>query len=431
MCSLLTSQDVFSQNSTHKWAVGVGYSVTNMEGLLDRKALRPNNYTGGVNLFIGRYLSPSFNFRLAGLYGNVFYPKVTFYPERELGIFNQQNFVDASFLVEYKFNNNYVIKENSIVQPYFFIGLGINNMNRDLNTFFPFGGGLKFKVTDWVAINLETSYKANIDNSYSYFQHHAGLIFSLGKNKKEKNVANTNLGKVNNDLKDLAIITSDYDKDGLDDSSDECPYVFGSKDLNGCPDSDADNIGDSRDRCPTEKGTIENQGCPLKIEDTDGDGVEDNKDKCPTEKGLMSNSGCPFVPDLAKIEEASTMIEGDKKLSKTTTIKIANNTELFYLSSSSDLSELNRQTLDAIALYINENNVAKVVIKGYTSHTGTDKMNIDLSLARAIKASNYLSSRGVNFRKMSVQGWGHYNAKYNNLMTEEAYKNQRVEVVLE
>jgi flagellar motor protein MotB len=34
-------------------------------------------------------------------------------------------------------------------------------------------------------------------------------------------------------------------------------------------------------------------------------------------------------------------------------------------------------------------------------------------------------------RKMSVQGWGPYNPKYNNSLPEEAIKNQRVEIILE
>lgn len=107
----------------HKWSIGAGYTVTNMEGLLNKKNLKPGNYTGGTNLFIGRYLSPTFNLRLQGMYGNVYYPLVTNYPNAIEGVFHQQNFFDASFLMEYKFNNNYLFKEDAIVQPYLLLVL--------------------------------------------------------------------------------------------------------------------------------------------------------------------------------------------------------------------------------------------------------------------------------------------------------------------
>lgn len=427
---LLYSPQLFSQNNSHKWSVGGAYVVTNMEGLFNQKALKPNNYTGGVKIFLGRYLSPSFNLRLEGSYGNLFYPKVSFYPERTLAVFTQQNFFDAAFLIEYKLNNNYLVKENSIIQPHVFIGFGTNNMNRDMNTYFPFGAGLKFKVTNWLALNLETTYKVNIDNSYSYLQHQAGLIFSFGKKGKSTIVENTNIEKATSDLKDLAILTSDYDKDGVDDASDECPYLFGTIAMSGCPDSDGDNVGDSRDKCPTEKGLLENGGCPIKTIDSDGDGVEDVNDKCPTEKGLMSNGGCPFVPEITTIKEEKKQIDSGKTLSNEM-INIGVNTELFYLLSTSELNEKNIKTLDALAKYIVKMDIQKITIKGYTSTSGTDKINIDLAVARAQKVSNYLYSQGVNMRKMSVQGWGPYNPKYNNSLPEEAIKNQRVEIILE
>ena len=107
---LLYSPHLFSQNNIHKWSVGGAYVVTNMEGLLNQKALKPNNYAGGIKIFFGRYLSPSFNLRLEGSYGNLFYPKVSFYPERTLAVFTQQNFFDAAFFIEYKLNNNYLVK---------------------------------------------------------------------------------------------------------------------------------------------------------------------------------------------------------------------------------------------------------------------------------------------------------------------------------
>ena len=416
MTILLLQTPLWSQNAMHKWAIGAGYTVTNMEGLLNKKNLKPGNYTGGANLFIGRYLSPTFNVRLQGMYGNVYYPLVTNYPNVVEGVFRQQNFFDASFLMEYKFNNNYLFKEDAIVQPYLFIGIGTNTMNNDWNTYFPWGGGVKFKVTNWMAINLETTYKVNLDNSYNYLQHQAGLIFSLGKTKKAP-VDNFSLEKINNDLKDLAVITTDSDKDGIDDTNDECPYVAGVKEMNGCPDGDADGISDSRDKCPNEFGLTENNGCPAKVVDTDGDGISDDKDRCPAEQGMISNQGCPVVSNPEKKQDNTQPSE--------------NVLELFYPTSGYELSDLQKKSLDGFIDYIVAHPVNKIIIKGHTSNTGPDQLNVDLSMNRALKVSNYLASKGISLRLISVQGWGSYNQKYDNATPECALKNQRVEVVLE
>ena len=413
---VLLQVPLMSQNVMHKWSIGAGYTVTNIEGLLNKKNLKPGNYTGGTNLLIGRYLSPSFNIRLQGMYGNAYYPLVTNYPNTIEGVFRQQNFFDASFLMEYKFNNNYLFKENAIVQPYLFIGLGTNTMNHDWNTYFPWGGGVKFKVTNWMTINLETTYKVNLDNSYNYLQHQAGLIFSLGKTKKTT-VDNTGLDKIKNDLKDLTITTTDSDNDGIDDANDECPYVAGSKEMNGCPDADADGISDSRDKCPNEFGLIENNGCPLKVIDTDGDGVPDDKDQCPSEKGMITNKGCPVAAIVEQKEEKVDVSQ--------------NYTELFYPVAGFELNDQQKKTLDNLIEYLQAHSYKKITIKGYTSNTGADKLNIDLSLQRASKVSNYLSLKGISLRLISIQGWGPYNAKYNNSTPEGALKNQRVEVVIE
>ena len=81
----------------------------------------------------------------------------------------------------------------------------------------------------------------------------------------------------------------DTDNDGIADSEDTCPNLFGNKSANGCPDTDGDNVKDADDRCSSVRGTVGCNGCP----DTDGDYVADSVDKCPTVSGPVSNDGCP------------------------------------------------------------------------------------------------------------------------------------------
>ncbi len=90
----------------------------------------------------------------------------------------------------------------------------------------------------------------------------------------------------------------DIDKDGISDIDDKCPNTYGTKINNGCPeiDSDSDGIVDNLDKCPFEFGTV--YGCP----DFDNDGIEDTKDKCPNVAGNKRNNGCPDISSNLTVE---------------------------------------------------------------------------------------------------------------------------------
>jgi len=85
---------------------------------------------------------------------------------------------------------------------------------------------------------------------------------------------------------------ADFDGDGVTDTEDLCPRLFGET-KNGCPVGDADNDGISNedDRCPQLFGDARNNGCPH--DDADGDGVLDHVDECPGTYGTVALRGCP------------------------------------------------------------------------------------------------------------------------------------------
>ena len=431
--SILSCHVLYAQNKFHPWGIGVSYNVSNMEGLFNQKFFKARNYSGGIKLQVARYLSPSFNARLEGTYGSIYYPMVSNYPNRIGGFYNQQNFFEASYLFEYKLNNNYVFKENAYIQPYLFIGFGTNNMNKDWNTFFPWGAGFKIKCTKWLAVNLETTFKVNIDNSYNYLQHNAGLIFSLGKavSKANTNAVSDNK-KIKNDLKDLEVNNNlDSDKDGVIDANDECPFLYGISNLNGCPDTDLDGIADSKDQCPNEKGSNENNGCPIIIIDTDKDGIADKDDQCPYEKGTATNFGCPEKIISEPIKETTSSISTKENIVITNnTTNYNNKIELFYPMSSSVLTDEHKKQLDEFISKLNTP-YKSIKINGYTSNSGNDDLNIKLSMNRAINIMNYIASKGISQRLINTYGYGAYNAKYSNAIPEESIKNQRVEIIIE
>ncbi|MEH1007416.1 thrombospondin type 3 repeat-containing protein [Winogradskyella sp. ECml5-4] len=92
---------------------------------------------------------------------------------------------------------------------------------------------------------------------------------------------------------------SDSDNDGIFDYCDNCPNTPNANQTdtdgdglgNDCDnDIDGDGIINSNDDCPTVFGLGSNNGCP----DSDGDGIPDNQDDCPNEAGAASNNGCPL-----------------------------------------------------------------------------------------------------------------------------------------
>ncbi|WP_422081467.1 hypothetical protein [Ulvibacterium sp.] len=65
----------------------------------------------------------------------------------------------------------------------------------------------------------------------------------------------------------------------------------GIQNLSNGRDSDRDGVDNSMDQCPNEAGPPENNGCPW--QDKDGDGVDDGYDECPDVAGSVGNNGCP------------------------------------------------------------------------------------------------------------------------------------------
>jgi hypothetical protein len=103
-------------------------------------------------------------------------------------------------------------------------------------------------------------------------------------------------------------VSSDRDRDGIADSDDACPDIWGveneDRSKHGCPvlDRDGDGIADDVDMCPDEPEDIDGfrdeDGCP--DPDHDGDGIPDTEDSCPNIPGPASQNpkqhGCP-IPD--------------------------------------------------------------------------------------------------------------------------------------
>lgn len=84
--------------------------------------------------------------------------------------------------------------------------------------------------------------------------------------------------------------------------------------------------------------------------------------------------------------------------------------------------------LDRFATTLNQNPVTTVRIIGHTDNVGSDASNNPLSVNRAAATRDYLVSRGVASKRMSIDGRGEQEPIADNATAAGRAKNRRVEI---
>ncbi len=347
---LLTVGVAYAQTAEKPVNISVGAGVNTYNGDLGNgfftQPFAKAAYGHGA-LNLGVYLNKSLDLLVGGTYGEFGY----YTPEDGLSTPGGKNQDFKSRLgtgilnLKYKFDNGYILKENSRVSPYIHGGVGFVNVsdyftNRaeaGSDVTLNIGLGLGIKLNDWMNVNLNLlnfGAMMNADNfdRYSldkpvsgagtkakdqYMQHGISLGFNLGKAKDDdKDGVSNKMDKCPGTPEGVAVdITGcplDKDKDGVADYQDKCPDVPGVSNLAGCPDTDKDGITDAEDKCPTVAGLSALMGCP----DTDGDGITDAEDRCPAVKGVAALKGCPDADGdgITDAEDACPAVKGPASL---------------------------------------------------------------------------------------------------------------------
>ena len=87
-----------------------------------------------------------------------------------------------------------------------------------------------------------------------------------------------------------------------------------------------------------------------------------------------------------------------------------------------------RDTLDRIAVSMNQYPNSLIDVYGHTDSTGSDAYNQTLSENRARTVANYLVSRGVSSARIRSQGFGETMPVADNVSEAGRSKNRRVEI---
>jgi type IX secretion system PorP/SprF family membrane protein len=330
----------------------------------------------------------------------------------------------------YYFSANYTLIENDQIKfnPGLLVKkIGASKIQYDLNTMIEFNksffSGLTFRNADAIIAMLGLHY-----NNYTF-----GYSYDLTMTELNVPSYGTHAVVLNYRFKPKP---KDRDKDGIIDEKDDCPDVYGSLELNGCPDADNDKIIDKNDDCPFTFGLAELKGCP----DSDSDGIADKYDDCPNNAGVAEFNGCPDTDDDGIQDDYDDCPElagpiknnGCPEETETDDISVVNSINWETISLWADrihfefdkyiIDENSKIILNKIAEFINRNFEKNLDIIGHTDEKGSKRYNQKLSEKRAKAVYDFLISKEVDPKRLK-----HYGVGESQNMSKNDNVNRRVE----
>lgn len=136
-----------------------------------------------------------------------------------------------------------------------------------------------------------------------------------------------------------------------------------------------------------------------------------------------------------KMDKQAQKMEAD--LGKTATvervgegIKLTFNSQLLFDFGKTDLMESNKVDLQKFAKILNENTDTDLLIVGHTDDVGSESFNQTLSEKRAAAVTNYLSSLGVGYSRLRMEGKGETQPTVSNDTEYNRSQNRRVEIAI-
>ena len=111
-------------------------------------------------------------------------------------------------------------------------------------------------------------------------------------------------------------------------------------------------------------------------------------------------------------------------------LKLSIPSDISFDTGRSDIKSNLQPILNQFAQGLNNQPNTEVRIVGHTDSTGSDAINNPLSVNRAASARDYLVSRGVDSRRVSIDGRGSREPIADNATDAGRAKNRRIEIFL-
>ena len=262
----------------------------------------------------------------------------------------------------------------------------------------------------------------------------------------------------------------DKDGDGIQDSEDKCPNDPGLKEFEGCPDKDGDKIIDSEDLCPEKAGPASNKGCPevrLYMLDNKLNTITSTKrnedgyfvfDKLPSDDVRFRLEG----ENTESIKDVFVIIGGQKRRAVRASDgyfvfeKLA--TDVNKLGEMKDIpvelkkeeAEIIKRAFDNLEFETGKDIIKpeslpsltelaglmakkpfwKLKISGHTDNVGKPAANLALSKKRSIAVKKFITSKGVDEKRLIALWFGQTKPIADNKTPEGRQKNRRVEMLI-
>lgn len=105
--------------------------------------------------------------------------------------------------------------------------------------------------------------------------------------------------------------------------------------------------------------------------------------------------------------------------------------DITFETASADVTSNFYETLNAVAITLNEYDKTAINVYGHADARGSDEFNQDLSERRAISVSDYLVSQGINGQRLLAVGFGEKRPVADNESARGQALNRRVEIVID
>jgi outer membrane protein OmpA-like peptidoglycan-associated protein len=104
--------------------------------------------------------------------------------------------------------------------------------------------------------------------------------------------------------------------------------------------------------------------------------------------------------------------------------------DIYYSTSKADIDQKSYLILDEFAQYMVEHPSIEIEIRGHTDNIGNDAANLALSTERAFEVLRYITSKGVDGKRISYKGYGETKPISTNDTEEGRAQNRRTEFLI-